>query len=93
MVRLAILLGVLALACQPIPGPAPTPWYDATDAMPPLNDGGRPTGACAGECYDLQRLGCREGMPTPKGASCEVVCSNSLVDGIELYSNPVTKCP
>jgi|GEM_PF-2180448 len=100
--KILILLAGLALAacqsCHPIVGPfpepapqpePPDPWGPspdgATDAAPP------PVTSCAAACAHLAALGCPESKPTPKGATCEAVCQNTLGSPISLQTDCVIR--
>lgn len=43
-------------------------------------DAGTPAD-CAAACAHMRELGCEEGKPTPKGATCEDVCNNVEASG------------
>ncbi len=54
-------------------------------------DAGTPAD-CAAACAHMRKLGCEEGKPTPKGATCEDVCNNVEASGtITLHPACVVK--
>ena len=64
-------LGIIA-CCHPHEPVTPTPGGDG--GAPPDAASRNPT--CALFCGHMRELGCVQGKPTPKGASCEEVCLN-----------------
>lgn len=50
---------------------------DMTPPHPPY----RPNATCEESCTQLRTLGCKEGAPTPKGATCETVCADVNASG------------
>lgn len=64
-----LALAILLAAC-----------HQHQDPVTPTNDpdGGAPEAAvsCAAYCSHAERLGCDQGKPTAKGATCTEVCSN-----------------
>lgn len=78
------LLLALIVGCQPTPGPSPP------EPPPPH------VPSCARACARLAELGCKEGKPTPKGATCQEVCEHTEASGY-LSLNPgcverITSC-
>lgn len=75
-------LSVFLTACPPVP---------ITDQRPPpvgqdasvLPDGATAS-PCEASCYAYRTLGCPEGADTKKGHSCEEVCTNAALNGIDL---------
>jgi hypothetical protein len=85
MNKLLPLLAALALtACPPGPevpvGPKPKPIGQDAAVLP---DGALAT-PCEAVCAAYRGLGCPEGLPTPRGHTCEEVCQNAAVHGIDL---------
>lgn len=83
MTRLLASLVALCIACSPIvvgpapPRPEPPPAPPVTPA--PVVDAGpveppKEPATCATACTNQRGRGCALGDPTPKGASCELVC-------------------
>jgi hypothetical protein len=77
MIRLALVIAALWLACTPIPGPAPLPPVDASDAVPfpapppgPAVDCSTQPSAPAVACCVFKRYACPEGNSTPNGETC-----------------------
>lgn len=67
------LLALLLVACGPNPGPQPP--------RPAAPDAGPGVVSCAAYCEHAAALGCEQGKPTPKGASCMQVCDNVQTSG------------
>lgn len=78
----AVVIAAAFIAC-----PKPTP--DPTPPTPDANDSG-PTGpvTCKEVCAHYRQLGCKEGDPTPKGATCEQVCDNFQTSGVAKWNLP-----
>lgn len=78
------LLALLLAACPPDPetpvGPKPKPVGQDAAVLP---DGALAT-PCEAVCYAYRALECPEGLPTPKGHTCEEVCQNAALHGIDL---------
>lgn len=48
---------------------------------------------CTKSCSHLRELGCEEGKPTPKGATCETICQNMPVNQAYLdCTSRITDC-
>jgi len=67
------LFVALFVACQAEP---------VTPAPPPY----RPNTSVAEACEHLRTLGCREGQPTPKGATCETVYADVNASGLARFN-------
>lgn len=82
---------LLATACPPDPevpvGPKPKPIGQDAAVLP---DGALAT-PCEAVCQAYRGLKCPEGAPTSKGHSCEEVCQNAALHGIDL-SGDVNAC-
>lgn len=79
-----LALALLFAACTPEPetpvGPKPKPVGQDAAVLP---DGALAT-PCEAVCYAYRELGCPEGADTPKGHTCEEVCQNAALHGIDL---------
>lgn len=60
--------------CPPFDAGAPLPLDAGRDVNAPLPR------TCAGACTRMRDLGCDLGKPTPKGGSCEQVCTNVQIN-------------
>lgn len=81
-----LLAALVASQCTPKPAPAPDP---APTVFVPPPPGQTP---CEGACARLVALGCPEGQPTPKGATCVAVCQNAEDSGVlSLWPDCVSK--
>lgn len=68
-----LLAALLAAQCNPGPAPDPQPYKPVP---------GEPT--CASACLNLALMACPESLPTPGGASCEMVCQNAVENGLTM---------
>lgn len=75
MRALIFIFPLSLLACpRPVtPTPDPGDGGFLEDAGP---EAATPRASCSAYCDHARKLGCREGMPTAKGAACETVCEN-----------------
>src|SRR3990167_5158725 len=84
MRNLLFLLALAPTACPPDPevpvGPKPKPIGQDAAVLP---DGALAT-PCEAACAAYRGLECPEGLPTPKGHTCEEVCQNAALHGIDL---------
>lgn len=87
---LPLTLALLLTACPdpevPV-GPKPKPIGQDAAVLP---DGALAT-PCEAVCQAYRGLECPEGLPTPKGRTCEAVCQNAALHGIDL-SGSVNEC-
>lgn len=90
MRRFVLVLTLLLTACPdpevPV-GPKPKPIGQDAATLP---DGARAT-PCEAVCAAYRGLECPEGQTTPKGYTCEEVCQNAALHGIDL-SGSVNEC-
>lgn len=84
LATLTIPLISMALSLCACPPPANT----EGPLPPPV-----PARGCAAACEHLQQLGCPMGAPTRMGATCEQVCSNAEVNGIDWHTGCLATAP
>lgn len=77
---IAIVIALFMMGCPP-----------REPEVPPSADGGDHATACERACERMRQLGCEEAEPTPRGESCESVCTNALAEGQPLDPECVSR--
>lgn len=75
-------------SCHPTPQPDPPPGPDPVIEDAGVEDVAEDVGhwdelsECGKACTSYRKSGCKEGDPTPRGASCEEICENRLSEDL-----------
>lgn len=73
-----VVVGIAGFMLCACPDKPPNP--------PPVDRDASAPATCGDVCTHYRELGCKQGNPTPKGASCETVCENYQTSGIAKWN-------